>query len=181
MLGPEAAELLVTRVGSDLNRLLGELDKLCAMADGAEITEALIREVTSESLEAKVFDLSKCILQGNMTRAQEIVRALRTAKEKPTSVLSVLSGAYVDLYRAKVAQAGGERAENLASVFSYRGREFVLRNAARDAGRLPLQALRDSLDILAEADTTMKSSPVDKWLVLERTVVRLGLRLRGNA
>lgn len=177
-LSSAAAQLLVERCGSDLHRLLGELDKLCAIADGGEISEALIREATAESLEARVFDLSKNLLAGNVARAQEIVYALRSAREKPTAVFSVLSGAYVDLYRVKVAQLGGATPESLSSVFSYRGREFVLRNAARDTRRLSLQSLRDSLEILAQADMTMKSSPVDKWLVLERAVTRLGQRLR---
>ena len=95
------------------------------------------------------------------------------------AVLAVLSGAYVDWYRVKVAQLGGMPAEAVGRVFSYRGREFVLRNAARDVQRLPIEVLRDSLRLLGRADRTMKSSPVDKWLVLERTVVQLGRRLRS--
>ncbi len=178
-LRPAEAELLVSRCGSDLHRLLGELDKLCAIADGGDITETLIRGATGESLEARVFDLSKQLLAGNMTQAQEIVHTLQETREKPTAVLAVLSGAYVDWYRVKVAQLGGMPAEAVGRVFSYRGREFVLRNAARDVQRLPIEVLRDSLRLLGRADRTMKSSPVDKWLVLERTVVQLGRRLRS--
>ena len=48
-----------------------------------------------------------------------------------------------------------------------------LRNAARDAARLSLPALRECLDVLAEADMRLKSSRMDKRTVLEQAVAAL--------
>lgn len=173
------AALWVERSGTDLHKLINELDKLSALADGGTITEEMVTTGTAETLEAKVFDLSKMILQGNAARAFAILHTLRADKEKPVSVLSVLSMAYADLYRVKVAQTAGEPAESLTRVFSYGNRAFVLRNAARDVARMSEQAVYDSLECLAQADIEMKSNSMDKWWILDRTVTRLMALRRG--
>ena len=169
----------VERCGTDLHRLVNELDKLCALADGGTITEEMVVSSTAETLEAKVFDLSKMIMQGNAARAFAILHTLRADKEKPVSVLSVLSMAYADLYRVKVAQTAGEPAESLTRVFNYGNRAFVLRNAARDVARMSEQAVTDSLECLAQADIEMKSNSMDKWWILDRTVTQLMALRRG--
>ena len=173
------ASLIVERCGTDLHRLINETDKLCALADGGAITEEMVVSSTAETLEAKVFDLSKMMMQGQSARAFAMLRALRADKEKPVSVLSVLSRAYADLYRVKIAQTAGEPAESLTRVFNYGNRAFVLRNAARDAARMSEQAVADSLDCLARADIELKSSAADPWGILDRTVTQL-MALRRN-
>lgn len=171
------ASYLVEQVGNDLNLLIGELDKLCALSVNGDITRRMIDAACPKNLEAKVFDLSKAILRRKAGEAYELLHQLRTQREEPVPVLAVLSGAYVDLYRAKVAAGGGIPAERLAVEFkSYKGKEWRLRNAARDGARMSLAVLRDCLEILAGADLTLKSSPGNPWVVLEQTVARLMAR-----
>ena len=179
-LSDKTAELLATRCGTDLHTLLNELDKLCACAgQGGTVTPEMVTALTHETLEARVFDLSKAIWQGNAARAFTILHTLKADKEKPTGVLAVLSSAYADLYRVKVASAAGERPESLARDFAYGKREFVLRNAARDGGRMSLATLRGCIALLAKADTGMKSSSMDNWWILERAVSELLTKARG--
>lgn len=180
VLSDKTAELLATRCGTDLHTLLNELDKLCACAgQGGMITPEMVTALSHETLEARVFDLSKAIWQGDSVRAHTILHTLQADKEKATGVLSVLSSAYADVYRAKVAMAAGERPESLVRDFAYGKREFVLRNAGRDAGRVSLSTLRVCIALLAKADTAMKSSSMDNWWILQRTVAELLLRGRG--
>jgi DNA polymerase-3 subunit delta len=99
-------------------------------------------------------------------------------REEPVAVLGVLSTAFSDMYRAKIAVIGGVTADSLAAEFkSYKGKEFRLRNAARDAARMSVEALRDCLDVLAQADTGLKLGRGDRT-VLEQTVSRLIERVR---
>lgn len=177
-LSAENARRMLERCGSDLNLLLGELDKLCAYADGREITREDIETLGAQNLEASVFDLSKALVQGSYTKAYSILHRLSAMREEPVAVLAVLSGAYADLYRAKIARAAGQQAESLAVDFAYRGKEFRLRNAARDSAPIPLPVLRESLEILADADRMLKSSRTDKWVVLEQTAAKLILASR---
>lgn len=172
-LSADNARLLVERCGDDLNLLNNELDKLAALADGGEITRGHIEQAATRNLEASVFDLSKALLQNSYERAYTILNTLLTQREEPVSILAVLSSAYADLYRAKVAAQAGRQATELAADFGYKGREWRLRNAARDSVPLSLSMLRQSLELLAQADSRLKSSRTDKRVVLEQTAAQL--------
>ena len=174
------ARYLVEQVGNDLHLLLGELEKLCALVgEGGEITRRHIDTACSKNLEAKVFDLSKTILRLRTDQAYDLLYQLRVQREEPVAVLGVMSTAFADLYRAKVASAGGESPESLTAAFkSYKGKEFRLRNAGRDAARIGIAALRECLEILAHTDTALKMGRGDGWTLLEQTVAQLCTRLR---
>lgn len=171
---------LIEQVGNDLHLLLCELEKLCALVgEGGEITRRHIDDACPKNLEARVFDLSKAILRRRPDQAYDLLYQLRVRREEPVAVLGVLSTAFADLYRAKVAAAGGESPERLTADFkSYKGKEFRLRNAGRDAARLGVPTLRDCLEILAATDTALKMGRGDGWVMLEQTVAALCNRLR---
>lgn len=174
VLSGEDARYLIRQAGNDLYLLLGELDKLCALAEDGVVTRAVIDRAATRSLEAKVYDLSKAILAQRTGDAFRLLHQLFALREQPLVVLGALSNAYADLYRAKVAQADGQDAAALAKVFkTYRGKEWKLTNALRDARRLSVETLRESLEILAATDTALKSSAADDRVMLEQTVARL--------
>lgn len=169
------AHYLVEQVGNDLNLLIHELDKLCALAgEGGEITRRMIDTACPKNLEAKVFDLSKDILYRRRQQAFDLLHQLRIQRAEPVMVLGALSGAFSDFYRAKAAVASGMSAESMAAHFkSYKGKEWKLKSAARDCGRQTIETLRTCLQILAETDTALKLRSGEEWVLLEQTVARL--------
>ncbi len=175
VLSPEDARYLVEQAGNDLNLLLCELDKLTALAVEGVVTRAVIDAAATKNLEAKVFNLSRAILQRQAGQAYSLLHQLAQQREEPVVVLGTLSSAYADIYRAKAALAAGEPATAPATDFpkSYKGKEFRLRNAARDGSRLSVAAVRDSLEILAKTDAGMKTGGGDGWTLLEQAVARL--------
>lgn len=86
------------------------------------------------------------------------------------------TGGAVHRLRGPLPGQGGGRGGKAGGYpdggFQYRGKEFRLRNAARDASRLSIDVLRRSLDTLAQADLRLKSSRTDKRVVLEQTAAR---------
>lgn len=168
------ATLLTEQAGNDLYLLSGELDKLAALAEEGIITAELIRQAGTKNLEVRVFQLSRSILAGKSGEVYELLHQLAVQREEPLAILGTLSTAYADLYRAKAAVQGGISVSELAADFpSYKGKEFRLQNASRDCRRLELPALRRSLDILAQADTAMKTGYGQEWMLLEQTAARL--------
>ena len=169
------ARYLVEQVGNDLNLLIHELDKLCALAgEGGEITRRMIDAACPKNLEAKVFDLSKDILYRRRQQAFDLLHQLRMQRAEPVAVLGALSGAFSDLYRGKVAKAAGMSAEEMARTFkSYQKKEWKMKNAVRDSARLSVTALRDCLAILAQTDTAIKLRSGEEWILLEQMVARL--------
>lgn len=177
-LRPDTARKWVEQSGDDMTLLLGELDKLCALADGGEITPQLIETASVQRLEAKVYDLSKAILRQRYDQAYAIIHRLYAMREDPIAILAVLAGSYADLYRAKAAAAAGVPAESLSAEFGCKGREFRMKNAARDCRDLSRQTLRQSLEVLADTDTRMKSTRADKRVLLEEAAAKLILLAR---
>lgn len=179
-----AASLLVERCGSSLETLSAELDKLIAYRSEGEITRADIELVTHKSLEASVFDLSKFLLQKNATRAFAVLEDLFLLREEPLAILGALNAAFLDLYRAKVALLASKTEQDVAALYpsAYRGREFRIRNAFRDAAKLSVVTLRECLAVLSAADVQLKSTRCDAQAAAEQTVAALlGKITGGNA
>ena len=168
-----ATAYLVSCVGSDLNTLLNELEKVCAYAQNDLIKKSDIDAVCIKSLDAKVFDMIKDLTAGRFESAFRKLSVLFEQREDEFQILGALIAQYSDIYRAKAAVKSGGRAEMIANYYNYAGREFRLTNAARNASSLSFDDICECIDILAQADLMLKSSSVDKRLVLEQTVVRL--------
>ena len=172
-ISPDNARYLISFSGNDIQTLFSELEKICAYCSGREITKQDIDKLAVKSLQARVYDLSKFILAGNADRAFSVLNTLFEQKEEPISILAVISSCYIDMYRVKCAKSANVNENEISNYFSYKGREFLIRNAARDCRNISFEALRTSLDVLQKADELMKSSSIDKNLLLEETVAKL--------
>ena len=164
---------LITCVGSDLNTLLNETEKVCAYAQGEEITKADVDDVCIKSLDARVFDMIKDLTSGRFDSAFKKLAQLFEQREDEFQILGALIAQYSDIYRAKAAVKSGNRAEVVSRYYNYAGKEFRLTNAARSGSSLSFDDIGECIDILLWADTTLKSSAINKRLVLEQTVVKL--------
>lgn len=174
-ISPDTARYLVNYVGDDMNTLLNELGKVCAYAGGGEILRRHVNEVCVPTLEAAVFDMVKAIVAGDADRAYALLDTLITLKTECVALMGPMISVYADMYRAKVCIASGGRAEDAANFFpaAYKGREWKLRNAARDASGLTLSALERSLEILAQTDAGIKSFSTDGRELVERCIASL--------
>lgn len=171
----DVSSYLANRVGDELSTLLNELEKLCFYKGEGEITRRDVDAICTRSLDASIFDLSKALVSGTAQQAFNILNDLLAQKEKPVAILGTLINAYVDMYRAQVALSSGEAADAAAQVFNYRRSAFRLKNAARSSADMSLEQIRTCLDILADADTRLKSTALDERRILEELLLRLML------
>ncbi|MCI8601758.1 MAG: DNA polymerase III subunit delta [Oscillospiraceae bacterium] len=167
------AGAMVDRCGMALKTLMAESDKLIAYRQSGEITLADVEAVTHKSLDASIYDLSRAMLQKGRTKAFLLLDELFAQRQEPTVILSAISSAFVDLYRAKAALLAGKDAKDLLALFPYRGREFLVKNAFRDVAPYSARTLRGCLETLADADLALKSSRADPKIVLEQTVAQI--------
>ena len=168
------ASILIDRCGTAMETLMRETDKLIAYRVQGEITRADVELVTHKSLEASIFDLSKAMLGGGgRTRAFQILNDLFIQREEPSRILSVLSGSFIDLYRAKAAHNAGKTANDLLSVYTYGKRAFLVNNAFRDVPRYSMRMLRGSLNILMQTELAMKSGHGEDRILVEEAVAQI--------
>jgi DNA polymerase-3 subunit delta len=157
-----------------MQSLDSELAKICAYAgQGATLTRAHVDAVAIPKTEARVFDISKCILSGNTQRAFEILDSLFYLRESPIAILATLTSAYADLYRARLAKDEGKSAAECAELFGYKNLAFRINNAY--GARVSANALRKSLASLLDCDLKMKSTGADDKILLEKAVAELFL------
>lgn len=175
------AEKIIEYCGLDLTALNNEIGKLSAYCAGREITMEDVEELVTKNTEAKVFALSKSIVLGNYDDSYRILDNLLYSGEKPVAILSVLSSAFVDMYRVRAALQSGKKAEAPGEYGEYKGKEFRLRNAERDMRGLSSQALKGSLDVLLETDLLLKGSRTPPRRLLEEMIAKLLLVAKGES
>ena len=176
VIGDKAAMYLVEIVGDSLNTIFNEIEKLCNfVGQGNEITTEHIDATAVRSLEARVFDLSKLVLNHNPQGALELLHNLMLQKAEPIDIFGVILMSFVDVYRAKVATSGGESITYPAKFFDYKNKEFRLTNSSRYASKLSMEQLRECFNCFAEADQALKSTAQSGELILERLIVQLSL------
>lgn len=179
-LDEETAGFLYDRCGADLNLLLSETEKLCAGAGGGPVTKEQAERLTAKPMTASIYDLARAVSAGRVGEGLRLLDELFYQKEEPVVILSALSGAFCDLYRARAASLSGVQEARIAADFNYRGREFRVRNALRDARGMSLDYLERSLALLLRADARLKSSREAPRTVLERLLVELGTERRSG-
>ncbi|MCI8359858.1 MAG: DNA polymerase III subunit delta [Clostridiales bacterium] len=170
---PTTARYMIENCSDDLQTLLGELEKLCAYGQGEHITREMIDKVTVRRVEVSVYNLAKALTAGRIEEAMSLLDDLFFQRVEPIVILSSLSAPYVDMLRAKAAEAAGQRADAIAADFGYYGTAFRLKNASYAAKRLGMDQLRQSLTVLLEADGRLKGSRTPPRTALEQTLIQL--------
>ena len=179
----ELAEELANRCLCDTTLIMGEMDKLLACADGSPITWEMLDALTAKLPDADVFQMGKAVIAGRGAEALQLLDML-TAKSEDTKtilgIMTILSGNFIDLYRAKTAMAGGIAQERAAEEFGYpKNRAFAMKNAYRDCRSMGIAQLRTCIRILRDTDKACKSSRTPPRLLLEQAIVRM-LRVDKN-
>lgn len=168
------AAYLVERCGTDITNLLSELAKLHSLC-GGKITRAAIDGNTTQSVDVKAYMLASHVIQGKRREAFVIMEELFEERTEPVAVLAIMSGAFIDLFRAKLAAAERKTAEDMTEIFGdeYKGKEKRLSFSFRDSRRYSPELLRRWCTILCETDAALKSSRVDGKILLEKTLAEL--------
>jgi DNA polymerase-3 subunit delta len=169
-LSGEICRYILDTCENSMNNLANETAKICAYAGDYEVTRAHVDAVASPRTEARVFDLSRCILSGNTQRAYEILASLFSLREQPVAILATLAMSYADLYRARVAKEEGKTPADVIALFGYRS-DFRVNTAF--SARISARAAQKSLRILLDCDHKMKSTGLDDNILLEKAVAEL--------
>ena len=169
------AHQLIQYAGEDLNRLNAEMKKLTALADGGEITPEMIEKLVSKTAEASVYDLFGFIVTGNTDKALTAIGTLFYQQVSGVYICTVLSGAYLDAYRARIGKEAGISNAEIAEDFGYKNRKWVLDKLSRQIGRVTTSSLRRSIDELMTVQERMVTEMIDERVEIESLVCRLVL------
>ncbi len=168
------AVLMVETVGTEIETLQNELEKVCAFVKQGEITEQHIKNVCVQTIEQSVFNLSGQILLGNVGAAVKILDELLFMRVQPMSIFYTVAGVYVDFGRAYATKKSAVPIGEALSDFSYpKNKTFLFERALKQIAKLNKNGIELSLNVLMETDKRLKSYSADAREILEEMIVRL--------
>ncbi|MBE6884514.1 MAG: DNA polymerase III subunit delta [Ruminococcaceae bacterium] len=174
---------LMERCTDNMDVLKGEIRKLaefCLQNGRDEIRREDITECCAPTPDSSIYDITKAISRGNYNDAIKCLDELLYRRIEPVVIMATLSGFYIDLYRAKVANLSGKNTADIVKTFSYGSRAFVVDKAFRESASYSEQSLVDSLEVLRRGDEMLKGSRVEDSIILQQTLTRLfACRRRG--
>lgn len=163
-LDKKCAQLLVERAGIDQWLLSQALEKL-AVVD--HISPEVIVELIEANPIENVFNLLETALRGDIHRIRDMISTLEVA-EDPYRLFGLLTSQGIQLATLSVTdKASSEVAKEIGA------HPFVLSKLASHARQLGPTGARKLVGALAEADSGMKTSAGEPWLLIERALIKI--------
>lgn len=165
---------LAEMCGRSLSAVSNEMEKLCAYTGSGEITRAAIDALTPKQVDTSVYTLAAELLSGNTDKAFRILDDLFLQRIEPVVISAVLSGHFVDLYRAKLGQQAKKSYNDTAGAFRYPpNRHFLVKKAYSAVNRLSEEYLGACIDILYRTNKLLNSSKADRRVLLEQALTEI--------
>lgn len=170
----KAAGRLWEKCCGDMNLCVSELGKLTAYANGAVITTETVELLTSDTGDAKAYNLADAIAVRNVSLAMELFNELTDARAEPVYLLYTIAGSINDLYRARLALDYNHSVSDVVNDFGYnKAIEFRVRNAFSAVRNTPLEYLKRCNEILADADNEMKTGAGIPSVIIETAIAKM--------
>lgn len=156
---------LIDRAGVDQAELAQAVDKLQLVET---IDQNWIDAVVQPSLSHNVFMLFKTVLDGNAARLGSMIASLRQT-EDPYRLFGLVTSQLLQLALLVYSDGNVAKVANDTNAKS----SFPLQKMAPHARTMTRGQVAQAVRLMADADTRLKSSDADPWLVLESTLVRM--------
>ena len=171
---PGAETVLLDRCGEDQFLLQNEIAKLSALANYGTITQEMVQQLGTVTLDADTFEMVELVVSGRIDLAQKRLKTLLELQNDPILITGALVGNYLDLYRVLQAKRSRRSLADVAKDFGYGGKwSYRLGKVERSATRFKRHQLEQCLTILQKLDTDLKSSKLDADLLMQKALCEL--------
>ena len=167
---------IIKLVGTDLQTLSSELEKLAAAAiDTRQITLEMVDQLIARSRELSNFDLGDQLVAGNRREALQTLHRLLEDDVAPVMLLGLIAGNYHRLALAKELMNRGKKDEVYRSIYGSPAKKDAVMNTLR---RSDAEKIARGIKLIADADLAIKTSqggggPKGARLQLEMLVCQL--------
>ncbi|WP_239740849.1 DNA polymerase III subunit delta [Mammaliicoccus sp. M-M45] len=158
--------------GIQFNIIKAELDKLVLfIGDEAVINKQDVKDIVSRSLEQNVFLLTEYIQKGQKEKSINLLKDLINMKEEPIKLLALITSNYRLYYQCKILASKHYSEQQIAKTIGVH--PYRVKLALRIVRKLSLERLLATIDVCAETDYDLKSSYMDKVLILELFILKI--------
>ena len=132
----------------------------------------MVELLVARSLEQNIFSLTEKIVDRDIASAIAIYRDLILQKEEPIKILAAISSQFRLIYQTKELGRRGYSQAQIASQLKVH--PYRVKLAMGQAQRFSEQEVMRVMDLLATADYDMKTGGMNKELIIELILLRLG-------
>ena len=169
---PAAAQRLVEVVGDNLSELHQELKKLALFAgDETSLTPQQVSQLASHSRSYNIFALTDALGEAALPRRLAALDHLLDLGEPPARILTMLARQLRLLIRYKEAAPHSTPADLAKLLKLHPG---IVKKVGRQAEKFSLPALQAHLELLHQADLSLKTSAANPRVWLEWALIHLG-------
>lgn len=182
LLTEEAQEELLERVGADLRRLMGEVDKLEAYADGGaqKLTAEDVASVSGRGLAQPLYLLADAMASREWLRVLELAEGLLDEGEEGLRILGTLARSLRQVRAARAMSASGLPREEMAKRLGLPPNMIFKLPGILDAARQWSEADLDrGLSALRRADRVLKRGAEVRTALTAAVVAGCGARPVG--
>lgn len=167
----DVAEYLIKCVGTAMESLEGEIDKLLNyLPQGEPVTRQVIDSICTKSPETNVFDMVEAIGKKQPARALEIYNNMLRMKQSPFYVLKMTARQFKLILECKYLHGKGLSEAEISERLSLRN--FVVRGCLSQAKNFKTRVLVEALKDCAKCDMDFKSGKISDRLGVEVIILK---------
>ncbi|MGA9771972.1 MAG: DNA polymerase III subunit delta [Blastocatellia bacterium] len=170
---PGALGHLIGLVGTRLNRLSTELEKLATYAGGGFINSAAVDELVPRAREHTSWELWDAIIERNRSRALKLMERLLEDGGEPIVILGALAGLYRRMLSAKELMIRRASTEEVNKATGRYGRNAEVFNSR--VLRTSREEIAHGLRRITEVDNSIKNSEATPKLQMQYLIAELSL------
>jgi DNA polymerase-3 subunit delta len=169
---PEACRLLQAYVGNSLRALQNELEKIFIfIGDKKEIVPDDVTGVVGATKGFTVFELQNAIGRKDPKESLRILERMLVAGQSPQMIIVMLTRFFTQLWKLSDPKLRRVPEGEIAREIGIS--PYFLKQHMAFSGGFSVEHLENAFRALLEADTLLKSTPLDPHLVMDLLVVAL--------
>ncbi len=158
--------LFLTKTGTDMENIYGELEKLiCYCMDREVITAEDVETICTTRVTSHIFDMVDAIADKKQTRALELYYELLALKEPPMRILFLIARQCNILLQVKAMKNKGYGNKEMASAIGVP--PFAVGKYAAQAAKLKTSVLRRAVTNCVEAEEAVKTGRMNDVMSVE--------------
>lgn len=160
-ISPDAAQWLVSALGTDLSLIHSTLEKLILFkGDEKKISLGDVEACVTAFSWKSVFDLTDAVGRRDLGQALILFKRMFSAGESPIALLALIARHFRILIKVKEGETGGIP-------------PFFLKDYQRQAGTFQREELNEKNEKIFQTDWALKSSPLGSAILFERLLMDL--------
>lgn len=164
------AQYLLSRTGTDMNNIAGEVEKLiCYTLEREVVTRADIDTICTEQVENRIFEMIRAVTEQNQEKALELYYDLLALKEPPMRILFLLARQYNQLLQVKELLEHGNGQQEIAGKMKLQS--FIVRNYIHYAKGYTKKELMKMVSACTETEEAVKTGLLTDVLSVELLIV----------